>query len=85
MIPIVHLDVYSCLVVDCGHPGNITNGRVDISDGTNMGEWIRYSCVVEYILNGSSWRACQSNGAWSGSEPTCEGEINSEWWLHMSI
>ena len=64
-----------CLVLDCGHPGNITNGTVHVSE-TTLGERIHYRCDEGYILNGSSWRTCQFNGIWDGDEPTCEGEYH---------
>ena len=67
-----------CLVVDCGHPGDITNGKVDVSEST-LGEWISYSCDEGYFLNGPYLRTCQSNGTWSGNKPTCEGEYHFEW------
>ena len=66
-----------CLVVDCGHPGNVTNGTVHASE-TTIGKSIRYRCDVGYILNGSYWRTCQSNGTWSGLKPTCEGDYHFE-------
>ena len=66
-----------CLVVDCGHPGNITNGRVHVYE-SGFKKIIRYSCNEGYILNGSSSRTCQSNGTWSGLKPTCEGEYHCE-------
>ena len=67
-----------CLVVDCGHPGDIANGTVLVYE-TTPGERIYYDCVVGYFLNGSSPRTCQSNGTWSGLKPTCEGEYHFEW------
>ena len=67
-----------CLVVDCGHPGNISNGRVRVS-GSTLERGIHYSCDMGYILKGSLWRTCQSNGTWSGLKPTCEGEYHFEW------
>ena len=67
-----------CLVVDCGHPGNIANGRKHGYEYT-LEKSIRYSCVYGFVLNGSSLRTCQSNGTWSGNKPTCEGEYHFEW------
>ena len=59
--------------VDCGNPGNITNGTVDVSEGTKVNAEIYYTCDGEYRLNGPSSRTCSSRGAWSGRKPTCEG------------
>ena len=59
--------------VDCGHPGNIQYGTVNVSEGTKLHARIYYTCNREYILNGPSYRTCGSSGAWSGRKPTCEG------------
>ena len=40
----------------------------------NYHNFHEYSCDPGHLLNGDSTRACQSNGAWSGSEPTCNSE-----------
>ena len=60
--------------VDCGHPGNITNGTVDVSEGTELDATVQYTCDEGFIHNGSSTRTCQSDGRWSGTTPTCEGQ-----------
>ena len=59
--------------VDCGHPGNIQYGKVNVSEGTKLHARIYYTCDRGYILNGPSYRMCSSHGTWSGREPTCEG------------
>ena len=63
------------LLVHCGHPGNIEHGRVDVSEGTKLGDTAYYACDTGYALNGSSSRTCTPNGTWSGSEPTCVGTL----------
>ncbi len=36
-----------------------------------------YTCITGYTLNGgSTTRTCGSDGVWSGSPPTCQGEWN---------
>ena len=62
--------------VDCGHPGNIQYGTVNVSEGTKLHARIHYTCDKGYRLNGPSYRTCRQYG-WSGSEPTC-GEIFDE-------
>ena len=59
--------------VDCGHPGNIQYGTVNVSEGTKLHAKIYYTCDRRYRVNGPSSRTCSSNGAWSGREPTCQG------------
>ena len=59
--------------VDCGHPGNIQYGTVNVSEGTKLRARIYYMCDRGYILNGPSYRTCGSSGSWSEREPTCEG------------
>jgi CUB/sushi domain-containing protein len=59
-------------LIDCGHPGNITNGAVTVSQGTHEGTYARYMCDDRYLLNGTYSRRCGSDGRWGGTEPTCE-------------
>ena len=48
------------------------NGAVSIT-GTGVGDIATYTCNDGFELSGSDTRACESNGEWSGSAPTCEG------------
>ncbi len=60
--------------VDCGLLFDPANGIVGTPNGTELGETATYSCNSGYTLEGNVTRVCQSNGAWSGSAPTCEQE-----------
>lgn len=51
--------------------------------GTTYPEIIRYECEDGYILNGPTRRQCQSNGKWSGLDPTCEG--NSSEIVYLTV
>lgn len=60
-------------VVDCGLLASPTNGMVDISAGTLLGQMATYSCDSGYMLNGVSSRECTRFGEWSNQPPTCQG------------
>ena len=62
-------------VVDCGNLTNPTNGQVDHTAGTSLGQTGIYSCDTGYNLVGDSPRTCQATGNWSGSPPTCQGVL----------
>ena len=67
--------MHECAVFkDCGHPGNITNGDLDISNGTQVGDVVMYTCDSGYKLSGREYRICQNVGNWSGTEPTCQSK-----------
>ena len=69
------MNVYdiSSAVVQCGNLSSPVNGQVSV-DSNTFGSQANYSCSEGYVLNGNSIRMCQSDGQWSGSEPTCEGQ-----------
>ena len=55
----------------CGSPGTVpVNGRRSIT-GYTEGHTVTYTCNTGYSLSGVSSRRCQSNGFWSGNQPTC--------------
>ena len=58
--------------MDCGLLPNPFGGQV-IQDGTTFGLQANYFCGEQFILVGDTTRICQSNGQWSGSEPSCAG------------
>ena len=59
---------------DCGHPGEIDNGQVDVSGGTAIGSIAKYQCNECFELKGNNNRTCQEDGTWSGTAPTCLGK-----------
>ena len=63
------------VIVSCGQPGIPSNGRVDTSAGTSVGDVARYSCDKGYRLIGLDETTCQADGRWNGSVPTCEREL----------
>ena len=63
----------------CGHPDFISNGMRSYS-GTIEGHTVNYTCNPGYRMSGVSRRICQSNGLWSGSQPSCESKLNRTQW-----
>ncbi|ELT94705.1 hypothetical protein CAPTEDRAFT_131340, partial [Capitella teleta] len=63
--------------VDCGNPGQVSNGSFIGSSFTYM-ETLQYTCDEGFELTGgntSTWnieRLCLSNKTWSGVAPVCE-------------
>ena len=67
------------IVVDCGSL-TTTNGMVIYNpqgqDQTLVGATVTYTCNTGYTLNGNDMRTCQASGAWTGSDPTCDGKYS---------
>ena len=61
--------------MDCGHPGNVEHGTVDVSEGTKLDARVHYTCNRGYRINGSVSRICGSDGQWTSRAPTCEGAL----------
>ena len=49
-----------------------SNGGLEIAGPGGYEVVATYSCDTGFSLVGMSERSCQSDGTWSGSEPTCE-------------
>ncbi|XP_078371653.1 sushi, von Willebrand factor type A, EGF and pentraxin domain-containing protein 1-like [Oculina patagonica] len=60
-----------CLERSCGNPGVPTNGQKNSSQ-YQYGYSISFTCDVGYTLQGSQVRTCQTNGQWTGTQPTCQ-------------
>ncbi|XP_039595033.1 CUB and sushi domain-containing protein 1-like [Polypterus senegalus] len=59
-----------CLPILCGDPGMPAEGYLDGKAFTYRSE-VSFRCRSPFVLVGSSRRACQSDGMWSGVQPTC--------------
>ena len=57
--------------MNCDNLTDPTNGQVNHTAGTTLGQTATYSCNTGYNLVGGSIRTCQAMG-WSGSAPTCQ-------------
>ena len=45
-----------------------------VNSSTTYNSMATYECSIGFELVGSDKRTCQTNGQWSGSEPTCQSE-----------
>ncbi|CAJ0944553.1 unnamed protein product, partial [Mesorhabditis belari] len=62
-----------CRRLDCGDPGQVTNGIVQFLNGTTLFEaQIEYDCSAGYELIGEKSRTCGRDGVWSGEAAICE-------------
>ena len=68
------LNYFVVTVINCGGLCNPDKGTVLISSST-AGGVATYYCNTGYELEGNSRRECQSDGDWSGTDPTCQGII----------
>ena len=60
-------------IVTCDRLLDPRNGDVDVS-GIKIGSKAKYSCDRGFELKGTQVRKCQSNGEWSGREPSCKSK-----------
>ncbi|XP_056421688.1 CUB and sushi domain-containing protein 1 isoform X2 [Hyla sarda] len=63
-------EIPHCLPVFCGDPGTPAEGRLIGRSFTYKAE-VLHQCRPPFVLVGSSKRVCQSDGTWSGIQPTC--------------
>ncbi|XP_051775015.1 CUB and sushi domain-containing protein 1 [Erpetoichthys calabaricus] len=63
-------EVPQCFPVFCGDPGIPAQGRRE-DHGFTYRSSVSFSCFSPLILVGSARRYCQSDGTWSGSQPSC--------------
>ena len=60
----------------CGNPGTPDNGGKN-SSAYQYGNAISFTCNVGYTMQGSQVRTCQTNGEWTGTQPTCTSKLDS--------
>ena len=64
------------VAVVCPPLSPLTIGTISYSDNTlGVDSVATYSCDAGYAPKGDITRTCLSGGTWSGSAPTCEGEV----------
>ncbi|XP_027021418.2 CUB and sushi domain-containing protein 1 isoform X3 [Tachysurus fulvidraco] len=63
-------EIPQCLPVLCGDPGTPAEGYREGKQFTYKSE-VSFYCRPPYLLVGSSRRACQEDGSWSGLQPSC--------------
>ncbi|XP_053123530.1 CUB and sushi domain-containing protein 2 isoform X5 [Hemicordylus capensis] len=63
-------DLPQCFPVFCGDPGIPAQGRRE-DRGFSYRSSVSYSCSPPLVLVGSARRFCQSDGTWSGTQPSC--------------
>lgn len=59
-----------CFPVFCGDPGVPPRGRRE-DRGFSYRSSVSFSCQPPLVLVGSPRRFCQSDGTWSGTQPSC--------------
>ena len=68
----IHAGISCQTVTNTSNP-DVSNVRVNVSsyyvDGVAT-----YYCMPRYELIGSSIRTCETNGKWSGNQPSCQRE-----------
>ena len=71
---------FSSVVMNCTFLPDLNNGMLIYNpqgqDQTLVGATVTYTCNTGYTLNGNDMRTCQASGAWTGSDPTCDGKYS---------
>jgi hypothetical protein len=62
----------NCRYSDCGPVPDLDEGTAHYVNGsTHLDSIVRYTCDRSHSMVGDAERFCLSNGAWSGSPPSC--------------
>jgi len=76
VIALCHILFTYTLAVSCLPLIDPSNGAMSCALEDNIGvpfyeDGCSFTCNTGYELTGSSFRMCQSDGSWSGTEPMC--------------
>ena len=66
-------------ILDCGPLSKPDNGDVVLNASTKYEAVANYSCNDGFQLVGDTSRICQSTGTWSGVQPTCAKNGNTNY------
>ena len=69
--------IFSCLAIQCEVPANPDNGRA-VYASVSYNSLISYECTYGYMLIGDSVRRCERNKEWTGKQPHCKGNTQTQ-------
>ena len=69
--------IFFLVGINCGYLATPLNGVVDFVSDTSLGSSAQFSCIRGFRLEGDSVRVCQSNGDYSGEQPSCISELSN--------
>ena len=61
--------------VDCGYPGDVTNGDI-IGDDYTFRKEVTFRCDRNYALHGYGKSKCRADGHWSRPVPVCKSKLS---------
>ncbi len=73
-IIIYSMSLFFSAAVFCGDTGTPAQGKREDRGFTYLSS-VSFSCYPPLILVGSARRYCQYDGTWSGTQPSCIGQL----------
>jgi len=74
------LKTWFSLEIQCDLPTTPANSYVE-AESLNYRSKIFYKCHKGFaMVSGDKNRTCQSNGSWNGTEPTCAGRVEMQFY-----
>lgn len=80
----LHHSTLVLAAVFCGDPGMPAQGRREDRGFTYLSS-VSFSCYPPLVLVGSTRRYCQYDGTWSGTQPSCIGNLVSLFMVYSNI